>query len=390
MIPSIPKASTSLRGILAAQHAKKQKHDSRPQKRPHAEMIGRGRSPIGSRSQKASSSQSSAVTWETGFLDHDVVPAQPDGATLESEDHTFDDWIQFDDGDEPGLAVPFVPQSPEIIDVNDDLKAYKAAIFDLFDIRCERVTSNIWTLEGWNKGEPEVGCFYHVSIIQLPERFLLSCDCARSRSGSDCIHTKLCSENWTLFDAMQCLDPAGSPTVVEIAVALYGRPHWLSVLAQNEHQTSAAPGLHKRCIVSSCGLDEWECNAPSCPRGRKPASECIHRGRAKAYVIGLHGDSMLSSYHELSAEDLTELQRCPRIVLQRRAVSHLPISPPRFALLPDEHAGPPAVSVTSLPPVLRLDDHSRCYAQQWRSEGASVGNVCEEERGVPLARTFDH
>ncbi|KAE8241582.1 hypothetical protein A4X13_0g7350 [Tilletia indica] len=171
MIPSIPKPSKGLQSVLLAQ---KTKYDKKRQKEGnrHQKASGLGQGHQGGQKSAPSQSQSTLPFWPSGFLQLDTQTADQtrqaptsSADSIEVEDgfsfggDELNDWVQFDDGDEASLAIPSTqgtggPTSAQ--NGEDDLDAYQEAVFTLFDLRCERVTPNIWTVEGWKKGEPEI------------------------------------------------------------------------------------------------------------------------------------------------------------------------------------------------------------------------------------------
>ncbi|KAE8225185.1 hypothetical protein CF319_g2028 [Tilletia indica] len=181
-----------------------------------------------------------------------------------------------------------------------------------------------------------------------------------------------------MFEALEPLDDTGSPLVVQIAHLLYGRPFWLSIAAQDLQSSSAAPGLHKRCIVSALTADQWECGASSCPRGRLTSTACVHRKHGAQFVRDLHGENAFEPQDEMGFNDLAELQHRPELVIQRQAVSHVVIAPPKFALLPRESSAAIALEAAEIPSLLSLDAASRCYACGL----ANAQEVSIEEREV--------
>ncbi|KAE8225239.1 hypothetical protein CF319_g1987 [Tilletia indica] len=320
-----------------------------------------------STTSRTASSSASVGNWPPGFGERSRVvspPSSPSNEPTQGYDgqlHDVDDQAMNFGWD----ANDFYSHSAlneDVVSDLDDLATYKESLFESCGLHCERLTAKMWVLEGWKDGQPEVGRFYHISIINLPDSLLVGCECPQARSGSDCIHARLAREAWSLFNSLTPLDSTGSPLVVQIAQLLHGRSFWLSVAAQDLQHASAAPGLHKRCIVSAIKDAEWDCSAPSCARGKLPATACVHRSHASRFVYELHGSDVFQLREEVMADDLAEIQSSPSLILQRQAVSHVKIPPPRFALLPDEAPASAALEPSLLPALLALDSVSRCYA----------------------------
>ncbi|KAL9933633.1 hypothetical protein V8E36_007291 [Tilletia maclaganii] len=256
---------------------------SKAGRRAHA--VGDGQWPQGL-IDTAADQAGPAATGDTG-VGSDVNAQEPDDWTMWDGDHGGLDIDTFA-GSEPAITNPFFAQD-ETEGMEHDVDDYAAAVFKYHTACCVRITPETWALEGWRTGCPEIGFFYHLSVLVLPDVFSISCDCPSFRSRGTCIHHDLFMGNWDSLREMNTLDPSGSPSAVEIAQLLHGRLHWLSVLAQDTAQSAAAPGMHKRCIVSSLTSREWECSGPSCRRGLLGADACIHRARASKYLKEMYG-----------------------------------------------------------------------------------------------------
>ncbi|KAK0558561.1 hypothetical protein OC861_006882, partial [Tilletia horrida] len=284
-IPTLRQPKPGLRGLLAAQHSVYLRQSNTTTAR------------FAAASQSSTANRSSVQTgqWPEGFLE-----ARPSFSALDSEVN-----VAAVDNQNTGFHLNAEPKSDHFDFISDDLhgiehfgggvgidhslSAYADAVFVQNSICCVRITGGVWALEGWMHELPEVGCFYHVAAAQLFSGLSISCDCAAYRSLGGCIHCLLLEASWSQFEAMAPLSQSGSPDAVEIGYQLYGRIFWLSVLAQDQSQSSAAPGMHKRCIVNASTVADWECNGPSCRKGRLSSVACLHRRKAYDFILDFHG-----------------------------------------------------------------------------------------------------
>ena len=76
------------------------------------------------------------------------------------------------------------------------------------------------------------------------------------------------------------LSSLDNPNCISIISNVHGFQSWLSIRTAPD----SSPLEAKRTLVRWCGGDRWECDF-RCPKGQQSSTTCLHRRRAREYLM---------------------------------------------------------------------------------------------------------
>ncbi|BGP35738.1 hypothetical protein JCM10296v2_007590 [Rhodotorula toruloides] len=239
-------------------------------------------------------------------------------------------------------------------------------------------------------GAPALPAIGRPSLVHLQIRYvhLLAdgadsavCTCGSGDNVQSCIHRQLLQAEWAFFSALEGSSTADNP---EAAVVNFDDSPYSALLSVRKAQNpSSTDG--RRTFVWWLGGNSWRCEACT-PSTASPATPCIHRQRAKHFLLQVLDDHDIAQLEAdggaiaEGAEDAEEgdvnaaAGRVPRQP-ETNSRSFRAVPPPTFARLDPAAPRSPVIALTDLPSPLPINEHSRCACRRAGSPDRPVRTI---------------
>ncbi|KAL0947183.1 hypothetical protein HGRIS_013307 [Hohenbuehelia grisea] len=271
---------------------------------------------------------------------------------------------------EPGSATSFHAPPVESNSLEgdatkrpDDCSDYELFVESIAaeTVAFERVSDKLFVASGWDsKKSRGLPSWYHIQRFYEGNIVNTVCRCPQARLDLSCVHSKYLKEEGCQRFPFSAGDTEAPPNVVLFRREVSG----LDLDNITYYISVTAPGrtaLQDRSIIiyeSAAGV--WTCSKD----GLSAKGTCTHIELCRQYLALMDANIVLPD------DDLPEApnssQQAPPKKYTEGAISYLPIPPPLWTLLPDEHDQnyiPRLPANTPPPAVIRLAETSACDCQ---------------------------